>query len=269
MKRFSQVLLVLLAPLAVCAQKAPEPAPAGHTLSVDYPGIEIRKLLAEVAQAYGKTLHLKDDIRGRTSVKLRDVTWRQIYAVVLRPIQYDFYETENEIHVLSEEEMNKLPWQERTIEVLFQDPGELAQALAKRSKAQATLGTEPGTLVLRAHPKDLSIAMEMIEQVDRPDVRLNRFPRKPNFPSQLPAFGKEGSSTCSDDPRLNSTCVLFLAWVDCETVQALVTREIPGLAKVICDHRSNTLIVSGPQDLLDKAASLTAYLDDRKWYTAK
>jgi hypothetical protein len=55
---------------------------------VDFPNQEIVTILAEVADAAGINLVISSRIQGCTSVKLRNVTWRQIYREVLSPIGF-------------------------------------------------------------------------------------------------------------------------------------------------------------------------------------
>ncbi len=53
------------------------------TLSVDFPDEEIRNILRNVADLFELNLVIPDTLQGNTSIKLRDVTWRQIFEVVL------------------------------------------------------------------------------------------------------------------------------------------------------------------------------------------
>src|SRR6185312_15429379 len=55
------------------------------TLSVDFPDEEIRNVLRNVADLFELNLVIPDTLQGKTSIKLRDVTWRQIFQVVLNP----------------------------------------------------------------------------------------------------------------------------------------------------------------------------------------
>src|SRR5450432_2483344 len=78
------------APAPAPADSAPKPAlvRAKDTLSVDFPDEEIRTVLRNVADLFELNLVIPDTLQGKTSVKLRDVTWRQIFKVVLEPVGY-------------------------------------------------------------------------------------------------------------------------------------------------------------------------------------
>lgn len=79
------------------------------TLSVDFPDEEIRTVLRNVADLFELNLVIPDTLQGKTSIKLRDVTWRQIFKVVLEPVGYTFVEDGNIIKVVTAESLNLEP----------------------------------------------------------------------------------------------------------------------------------------------------------------
>jgi type IV pilus assembly protein PilQ len=124
--------LALTSPLALTGQDAPavtapvpesvaapaEAAPAApaapveakaETLSVDFPDEDIRTILRNVADLFELNVVIPDTLQGRTSIKLRDVTWRQIYQTVLSQVGYTFLEEGNIIKVVSQETLAQEP----------------------------------------------------------------------------------------------------------------------------------------------------------------
>jgi type IV pilus assembly protein PilQ len=79
------------------------------TLSVDFPDEEIRNVLRNVADLFELNLVIPEALQGKTSIKLRDVTWRQIFQVVLQPVGYTFVEDGNIIKVVTQESLNLEP----------------------------------------------------------------------------------------------------------------------------------------------------------------
>jgi len=100
-------------PDAVPAPAATEPkaliAKGKDTLSVDFPDEEIRNVLRNVADLFELNLVIPEALQGKTSIKLRDVTWRQIFQVVLQPVGYTFVEDGNIIKVVTQESLNLEP----------------------------------------------------------------------------------------------------------------------------------------------------------------
>ncbi|MDQ5978531.1 MAG: ral secretion pathway protein [Verrucomicrobiota bacterium] len=69
------------------------------TLSVDFPDEDIKTILRNVADLFELNLVVPDTLTGKTSIKLRDVTWRQIFKTVLEPVNYTYVEEGNIIKV--------------------------------------------------------------------------------------------------------------------------------------------------------------------------
>jgi len=112
---------VVPAPSAVPAARAPdavtvvEPVAvtsvtkSKDTLSVDFPDEDIRTILRNVADLFELNLVIPDTLQGKTSLKLRDVSWRQIFQVVLSPVGYTFVEDGNIIKVVSQDSLAAEP----------------------------------------------------------------------------------------------------------------------------------------------------------------
>jgi type IV pilus assembly protein PilQ len=79
------------------------------TLSVDFPNEDIRTILRNVADLFELNLVIPDTLQGKASIKLRDVTWRQIFQVVLAPAGYTFLEEDNIIKVVSLDSLQQEP----------------------------------------------------------------------------------------------------------------------------------------------------------------
>ncbi|MEJ1973005.1 MAG: secretin N-terminal domain-containing protein [Lacunisphaera sp.] len=121
---FAQETPPAAAPTAAAAAATP-PAPAAtvqgaepaansvsrdkDTLSVDFPDEDIKTILRNVADLFELNLVVPDTLAGKTSIKLRDVTWRQIFQVVLSPVGYTYIEEGNIIKIVSNESLQQEP----------------------------------------------------------------------------------------------------------------------------------------------------------------
>jgi type IV pilus assembly protein PilQ len=97
------------APAAV-VDPAADATKAKDTLSVDFPDEDVRSILRNVADLFELNIVIPDTLQGRTSIKLRDVTWRQIFTVTLSPIGYTFVEEGNIIKVISKGALDAEPF---------------------------------------------------------------------------------------------------------------------------------------------------------------
>jgi type IV pilus assembly protein PilQ len=99
------------------------------TLSVDFPDEEIRTVLRNVADLFELNLVIPDTLQGKTSIKLRDVTWRQIFQVVLAPVGYTFIEDSNIIKIVSQESLNLEPLTTEVFILNYAKAGEVKPSL--------------------------------------------------------------------------------------------------------------------------------------------
>lgn len=91
---------------------APVAAPVTRdkdTLSVDFPDEDIKTILRNVADLFELNLVVPDTLTGKTSIKLRDVTWEQIFTVVLSPVGYTYIKEGNIIKIVSNELLQQEP----------------------------------------------------------------------------------------------------------------------------------------------------------------
>src|SRR6478735_7404258 len=79
------------------------------TLSVDFPDEDFKTILCNVADLFELNLVVPDTLTGKTSIKLRDVSWRQIFQVVLSPVGYTYIEEGNIIKIVSNESLQQEP----------------------------------------------------------------------------------------------------------------------------------------------------------------
>jgi type II secretory pathway component GspD/PulD (secretin) len=100
------------APAVSVEGAAPVAAPVTRdkdTLSVDFPDEDIKTILRNVADLFELNLVVPDTLTGKTSIKLRDVTWEQIFTVVLSPVGYTYVKEGNIIKIVSNELLQQEP----------------------------------------------------------------------------------------------------------------------------------------------------------------
>ena len=196
--------LILLAALLVVssawAQEAPavpstaSPAatsPAGgftkgkDTSDVDFPDEEIRVILRNIADLYELNLVVPDTLQGRTSLKLHEVTWRQIFQVVLSPVGYSFVEDGNIIKIVSQDALAQEPFV--TVSVVLDNvaaasieplvKSNLTPALAATATAPGVAG---GSIVLNPLANELIVTDKsaVVKRVIDTVKRLDAEPRQ-------------------------------------------------------------------------------------------
>lgn len=162
------------APAAVETAVVPEPLSASKnrdTLSVDFPDEEIRTILRNVADLFELNLVVPDSLQGRTSLKLREVTWRQIYQVVLSPVGYTFVEDGNIIKIVSQETLTTEPLTTEIFIINYAKADEIRKSV--EAIVDAAIGGKvivdgrSNGLVITERPSRLSRIRPIVEKLDR------------------------------------------------------------------------------------------------------
>src|ERR1019366_9506053 len=146
---------------------------SGHdTLSVDFPDEEIRNILRNVAELFDLNIVIPDTLQGKTSIKLHDVTWRQIFQVVLAPVGYTFVEDGNIIKIVSSESLQQEPVSTEIFVINYAKASEIQPTLASLVDTTAggkiVIDARTNSLVITERPSRMKRIRPVIEQLDRP-----------------------------------------------------------------------------------------------------
>jgi type II secretory pathway component GspD/PulD (secretin) len=141
------------------------------TLSVDFPNEEIRTVLRNVADLFELNLVIPDTLQGSTSIKLRDVTWRQIFQVVLSPVGYTFVEDGNIIKIVSQDTLMVEPVTTDVFILNYARAEDLRPSVEPLVESAAggrvVVNKRSNALVITERPSRLSRIRPLIEQLDK------------------------------------------------------------------------------------------------------
>ncbi len=149
---------------------------ASDLISVDYPNEEIRTVLRNVADLYVLNLVVPDTLVGTTSIKLRDVTWRQIYSVVLEPVGYTFIEEGSIIKVVSRDTLNIEPPITEIFMVNYAEADSIATTL--RNLVDASKGgavqvdKRSNALIVSERASKMDNIRAVVDRLDKPTQQV-------------------------------------------------------------------------------------------------
>ncbi|MDQ8186100.1 secretin N-terminal domain-containing protein [Pelagicoccus sp. SDUM812002] len=149
---------------------------ASDLISVDYPNEEIRTVLRNVADLYTLNLVVPDTLVGTTSIKLRDVTWRQIYSVILDPVGYTFIEEGSIIKIVSRDTLNFEPPITEIFMVNYADAESIAATLRSLVDAEAggavQVDTRSNALIVSERASRMDSIRAVVERLDKPTQQV-------------------------------------------------------------------------------------------------
>lgn len=141
------------------------------TLSVDFPDEEIRNILRNVADLFELNLVIPDTLQGKTSIKLRDVSWRQIFQVVLAPVGYTYVEDGNIVKVVSNESLQQEPVSTEVFIINYAKAGDILPTLTSLVDpavgGKIVVDARSNSLVITERPSRMNRIRPIIEQLDR------------------------------------------------------------------------------------------------------
>jgi type IV pilus assembly protein PilQ len=141
------------------------------TLSVDFPDEEVRTILRNVADLFELNLVIPDTLQGRTSLKLRDVNWRQIFQVVLSPIGYTFAEDGNIIKVVSQDSLALEPVVTEVFIINYAKASEIQTSIVPLIDATAggklVIDSRSNALIISERPSRMNRIRPIIEKLDK------------------------------------------------------------------------------------------------------
>jgi type IV pilus assembly protein PilQ len=168
-----------VAPATPSAAPATAETPAGiavttknkDTLSVDFPDEEIRTILRNVADLFELNLVIPDTLQGRTSLKLREVTWRQIFQVILSPIGYTFVEDGNIIKIVSQDSLLAEPVSTEIFIINYAKADDILKTITTlvdpAAGGKIIVDQRSNALVVTERPSRLGRIRPIIERLDR------------------------------------------------------------------------------------------------------
>ncbi len=155
---------------AAAASKSKD-AVGRDTLSVDFPDEDIRNILRNVADLFELNIIMPDTLQGKTTIKLRDVTWRQIFESVLSPVNYTYKEEGNIIKIVSNESVMQEPASTDVFLINYAKASDILPTITSlvdaASGGKIVVDTRSNSLIITERPSRMNRIRPIIEQLDR------------------------------------------------------------------------------------------------------
>ena len=146
------------------------------TLSVDFPDEDIKTILRNVADLFELNLVVPDTLTGKTSIKLRDVTWRQIFQVVLAPVGYTYIEEGNIIKIVSNDTLLQEPVSTDVFIINNAKADDLRPTIAglidSAAGGKIEINSRSNALIITERPSRMGRIRSIIEQLDKATAQV-------------------------------------------------------------------------------------------------
>jgi len=147
-----------------------------ETISIDFPEEDVRNIIRNVADLYELNVVIPDTLTGSVSIKLRNVTWRQVFDVILEPLNYTYIEDGNIIKLKSNEELLAEPTDTRVFVINFAKAEEIRGSVEPLVDSGAggkiQVDSRSNALVITERPSKMNGIQEIIETLDKPTEQV-------------------------------------------------------------------------------------------------
>jgi len=144
--------------------------------TVNYPNEEIRTVLRNVADLYSLNIVIPETLVGATSIKLRDVSWKQIFNVVLDPVGYTYVEEGSIIKVVSRDSLNFEPPTTEIFMINYAEASEISATVSNLVSAEAggavQVDKRSNALIVSERASKMESIREVIARLDQPTQQI-------------------------------------------------------------------------------------------------
>jgi type II secretory pathway component GspD/PulD (secretin) len=141
------------------------------TLSVDFPDEDIRNILRNVADLFELNIIMPETLQGKTTIKLRDVTWRQIFQNVLQPVGFTYIEDGNIIKIVSNESLLQEPVSTEVFLINYARAADILPTISSlvdpAAGGRIVVDARSNSLVITERPSRMNRIRPIIEVLDR------------------------------------------------------------------------------------------------------
>ena len=147
-----------------------------ETISVDFPDEEVRTILRNVADLFDLNVVIPDTLQGRTSVKLRNITWRQVFEITLEPLGFTYTEDRNIIRIRSLVDLTSEPVDTRVFILNYAGAeaiqGSISPLIDTANGGKIQVDVRSNALVITERPSRMNKIQEIIEKLDKATAQV-------------------------------------------------------------------------------------------------
>ncbi len=142
-----------------------------ETISVDFPDEDVRTIILNVAELFDLNVVVPDALQGRTSIKLHNITWRDVYDVVLEPLGFAYVEDRNIIKIKSIEDIAAEPVTTTVIAIKYARAddimGSVQPLVDSAAGGQMVADSRKNLLIITERPTQIQKIRNLIDAIDK------------------------------------------------------------------------------------------------------
>ncbi len=168
-------------PVAITLKPTPHsasivPEASQDTVSVDFPNESVRTIIRNVADLYDLNVVIPESLSGNASIKLHNVTWQQIFRVLLEPLGFVYSIENNIVRIRGKAESAQEAMETAVFIVNYANLKDMKAALSPfvDAKAGGRLQSDArsNAIIITEKPAQIREIGKIIAQLDQPTPQV-------------------------------------------------------------------------------------------------
>lgn len=158
-------------PTYALSPSLPNPLALTELTSLDYTDANLVTVLKSIAYSYNLNLVISNNISGKVSARLKDITLDEALDALLRMNNYAFSREGNIVYIMPKSELTQIS---ESIPLSYLLASEAKQILSKAisDKGDIQVNEATNSLVIKDYPKDLEKVKQLIKNIDKPPIQV-------------------------------------------------------------------------------------------------
>jgi type IV pilus assembly protein PilQ len=153
------------------------PDPFEEKINIDFPNAPIRDILRTVAEMYEMNIVIPESVQGNASLKLRDVTWQQVFSVLLDPIGFTYVQDANIIKIKNIKDIQNEPVSMRVFFVSYASAEDMMESIHPLVDpvvgGRVQVDKRTNAILVTERPTRIYDIETIIKQLDKPNLQVS------------------------------------------------------------------------------------------------
>lgn len=145
-------------------------------LSIDASGEDVRNVVRQVADSFSLNIVIPETLTGYTTLKLTNVTWKQLFDVMLPPAGFSYVDDNGIILIKSHDELSAEPTETRVFLINYAQAADLSASISPlvdpANGGRMQVDRRSNALVITERPSRFNNIKDIIERLDRPTPQV-------------------------------------------------------------------------------------------------
>lgn len=158
------------------AQEGVQKSNTEDTFSIDFAEEEIRNIIRHIADLFNLNVVIPENLSGVISLKLKDVTWPEVFRAILDPIGFSYIQDGKILKIKSLQDINSEPVETKIFPLKFSDAnaimGSILPLVDKDLGGRVLADSRTNVIIITERPTRLKQLEKVVERLDEAESQV-------------------------------------------------------------------------------------------------